>query len=207
MGSAVKLNLGCGSRPLEGYINIDQDDLAAMRARYPTRTFDDSLTIETYDIFNLPYPDNSVDEVRAESMLEHLSFVEEGKFFHEVRRVLKSGGIVNISVPNFEKIFQAWLNAKDEWREFYRTDREAIERNHWFGHYSTRPNQRWGYLMASIFGNQNGAGQFHKNAFSIGKLRAIFKYLDFRVIDITEFLWQGDRDPMIRIIGAKNARE
>ena len=203
MDSAIRLNLGCGSRPLPGYVNIDQDDLATMRARYPTRTFDDSLVIKNFDIFSLPYADNTVDEVRTESMLEHLSFEEEGKIFREIKRVLKPGGIVNISVPNFEKLFRAWVDAQDEWKDFYRTDREAIETGHWFGHYSMKPDQRWGYLMASIFGNQNGSGQFHKNAYSIGKLQAIFEHMNFRVIEVSEFLWQGERDPMIRIIGAK----
>ena len=203
MDSSIRLNLGCGSRPLPGYVNIDQDDLATMRARYPTRTFDNSLVISNFDIFSLPYADNTVDEIRSESMLEHLSFEEEGRIFREIRRVLKPGGIVNISVPNFEKLFQAWIDAKDEWKEFYRTDREAIESNHWFGHYSAKPDQRWGYLMASIFGNQNSSGQFHKNAYSIGKLRAIFAHMNFQVIEISEFLWQGDRDAMIRIIGTK----
>jgi predicted SAM-dependent methyltransferase len=204
MNTETRLNLGCGSRPIAGYVNIDQDDLATMRARYPTRVFDDSLVIKNFNIFELPYAENTIDEIRSESMLEHLSFEEEGKLFKEIKRVLKPGGIINISVPNFEKLFQAWIGAKDEWKDFYRTDREAINSGHWFGHYSTKADQRWGYLMAGIFGNQNGSGQFHKNAYSIGKLRAIFQYLNFSVTEITEFLWQGDRDPMIRILGTKN---
>ena len=54
------------------------------------------------DIFDLPYDDGSVDEVIADGFVEHLSFLEESKFFYEMKRVLKPGGILNFSVPNFE---------------------------------------------------------------------------------------------------------
>ena len=73
----IKLNLGCGGRPLIDYVNIDMDTIDEMRDRYPNQVFDDSLTIEQYDIFNLPYEDASVDEVRADGLIEHLSFKEE----------------------------------------------------------------------------------------------------------------------------------
>src|ERR1041384_4729433 len=91
--SAVRLNLGCGGRPLPGYINVDSDDLEKLRERYPTQEFPEGIEIYDYDIFNLPFPDSSVAEVRADSLIEHLSFIEESKFFNEMKRVLKPGGI------------------------------------------------------------------------------------------------------------------
>ena len=33
----IRLNLGCGGRPLRGYINIDQDTSEEMRKRYPNQ--------------------------------------------------------------------------------------------------------------------------------------------------------------------------
>ena len=78
--SLIKLNIGCGGKPLTGYINIDTDDLEALRMHYPTRQFAEEIKVYQYDIFNLPYGDSSVDEVRADSLIEHLSFIEEPKF-------------------------------------------------------------------------------------------------------------------------------
>jgi SAM-dependent methyltransferase len=169
-----------------------------MKGRYPLHRFPEGIKIYTFDIFRLPFRDSSVDEVLAESLLEHLSFAEEPKLLHEVKRVLRPGGLFQFSVPDFEKLFQLWLAAKDEWKDFYRNDLKAIASEHWFGHYSHSMDSRWGYLMASIFGNQNGPGQFHKNCYSVGKVRAILQRLNFREVDISHFLWQGDRDPMIR---------
>ena len=83
----VRLNLGCGSTPLENYINVDMDSLEDLKERYPNKTFPD-CRIENWDIFNLPLEDNSVDEVRADCLFEHLDFREEKRAFEEVKRVL-----------------------------------------------------------------------------------------------------------------------
>lgn len=199
----IKLNLGCASLPLPGYINVDLDSLDELKARYPQKKFPDGIEIYNYDIFNLPFDDESVTEVRADSLIEHLSFAEEPRFFYEVKRVLRPGGIFQFSTTDFEKIVQLWLDAKDEWKDFYRCDAEAIANNHWFGQYSYSIENRWGYLMASIFGNQHGKGQFHKNGYTVAKIRAILKRLGFKELKITHFLWKGDRDPMIYVKAMK----
>ena len=199
----VKLNIGCGGRPLPGYINIDSDNLLTLQARYPNQTFSSDLEIVNYDIMNLPFDENTVDEVRADSLIEHLSFSEEPQFFYEVRRVLRPGGKFDFSTSNFEKIVKLWINAVDDWKEFYRTDDEAIEKEHWFGQYSYSTENRWGYLSAMIFGSQNGEGQFHKNCYTSGKLRAILDHLCFEEVKISESRWKGNRDPMIHVIAKK----
>lgn len=199
----IKLNLGCGGRPLSGYVNVDSDSIEAMKARYPSQIFAEDAVIFDYDIFHLPFPDASVSEVRADAFFEHLNFMEESKLFYEVKRVLRPGGVLNFSVPDFEEIMKMWLAAKDDWKDFYRTDDEAIASDHWFGQYSWSMETRWGYLMASIFGNQNGAGQFHKNCYTVPKIRAILDRLDFEESEISQFLWKGARDPMISVQAIK----
>ena len=203
MRNKIKLNIGCGGRPLQGYINIDSDDINALKERYPEQHFAKDIEIFNYNIFELPFQDGTVDEVRADSLIEHLSFKEESLFFYEVKRVLTKGGLFQFSTTNFEEIVEIWLNAKDEWKEFFRDDPEAITKEHWFGQYSYSTDNRWGYLSAMIFGSQNGGGQFHKNCYTIPKIRSILKHLDMEEVEISKFLWKGNRDPMIKVI-AKN---
>ncbi len=196
---AIKLNVGCGGRPLEGYVNIDMDTADELRKRYPHHTFAPDFMSYQYDIFKLPYEDGTVEEVRTDALIEHLSFPEEPKFFNEVKRVLKSGGSFHFETPDFEETVKDWLKAKDDWKEFYRNDDEAIAKKHWFGTYSYARENRWGYLAAMIFGTQNGEGQFHKNCYTEGKIRAMLDYLGFADVRIVRERWQGDRDMMLKV--------
>jgi ubiquinone/menaquinone biosynthesis C-methylase UbiE len=179
------------------------DTLEELKARYPHQEFPAGVEIYRYDILNLPFPDGTVSEVRADSLVEHLSFLDEPKFFHEMKRILRSGGILQFSTPDFEDAVRLWLAAKDEWKDFFRNDPESIAANHWFGQYSYSTENRWGYLMAMIFGSQNGAGQFHRNCYSVPKIRAILKRLEFRELEISRFRWKGDRDLMIFVRAMK----
>jgi SAM-dependent methyltransferase len=200
----IRINIGCGGRTLPGYINVDSDNLETLRQRYPLQKFPDEIEVFQYDIFDLPFPDGSVAEIRTDSLIEHLSFIEEPKFFHEIKRVLRLGGLFTFSTTNFEEIVKIWLNAKDDWQDFYRDDQEAIEQEHWFGQYSYSTDNRWGYLSAMIFGSQNGEGQFHKNCYTIPKIRAILDRLHFTNVEISETLWKGNRDPMINVKAKKS---
>jgi len=200
----IKLNLGCGGRPLTDYINVDMDTLEDIKKRYPNQTFEEDLIVKQYDLFNLPYEDNSVDEIRAEGLIEHLPFIDEPRFFYEVYRILKVGGSLYLSTVDFEASVKQWLEAEDDWKDFYRDDKEAIMNQHWFGTYTYEPKNRWGYLVATFYGSQNGKGQFHTNCYSEKKLRAICKKLGFNVKSIDRFQWKGDRDFMLGLTAIKS---
>jgi predicted SAM-dependent methyltransferase len=199
----IKLNLGCGGRPLSEYINIDMDTLDQMRKRYPNQEFSDDLIIEQYDLFNLPYEDSSVDEVMSDGLIEHISFIDESRFFYEVKRVLKPGGMMRLSTVDFEKTVKAWLDYDDDWKGFFKNDTQSINDEHWFGTYSYNSKNRWGYITATLYGSQNGLGQFHTNCYTDKKLHAICKHLDMSVVGIKKMKWKGDRDHMLELTAIK----
>ena len=62
---------------------------------------------------------------------------------------------------------------------------------------------RWGYFSATIFGSQNGKGQYHKNAYTKKKLQAMCDKLGFKVIKLKDYRWKKDRDYMINLIAKK----
>ena len=202
----MKINLGCGSEPLSNYINVDMDTLEGLRERYPHKKFSNDVVVEQWDIFNLPVEDNSVDEIRADCLFEHLTFLEEKKIFTEVKRALRVGGVLNLAVPDIETVFKAFLEAEDDWQDWYRNDEESIKQTHWFGTYEYAYKNRWGYLTASLYGSQNCEGQFHKNCYTIGKLKNICKTLNLEIFHEETYGWSHSRnlDKIIRIKAKNN---
>lgn len=199
----VRLNLGCGGRPLSGYTNVDMDTLDQIKQRYPNQDYAEDLEVVQFDIFNLPYSDNSVEEVRSEGLIEHLSFIDEPRFFYEIMRILKPGGTLYLTTVDFEKTARQWLDAADDWKDFYRNDTEAILSQHWFGTNTYLPINRWGYLTATLYGSQNGDGQYHKNCYTDAKLCAICERLGLQINSIDHFQWKGDRDYMLGLSATK----
>ena len=203
MKKKIKLNLGCASRPLKGYINVDQDNIKKIKRRYPNLKKIKNLKIYNYNIFKLPFKNSTIDEIRADGLIEHLSFAEEKKFFLEMSRSIKKNGLLRLSTPDFEKAVRQWIRAKDDWKDFHRNDDDAIKKSFWFGTYSYKQNNRWGYLAATFYGSQHGKGQYHKNCYSKKKLKAICVRLGFRIIELKNFRWKKNRDHMINLIAKK----
>jgi hypothetical protein len=135
------------------------------------------------DIFNLPFVDESVDEILAEHLIEHLTYEEEKEFFLESFRLLKPGGKLRLEVPDLEWVLRKFIEAKDDFKDFYQVG--AVD--HYFGN-GPETDNRWGLLTTAIWGNQNGGGQFHKNGFTIGKFQSIKNLIGFSEVEIqTDF--------------------
>ena len=95
----LKLNLGCGAFPLQGYENLDRKN--------------------GDEIYPLEYATGSADEIRASHVLEHFGHRDTQHIIAEWVRVLKPGGILKIAVPDFEKIAQRYLDGKQQPTEGY----------------------------------------------------------------------------------------
>ena len=68
----IKINIGCGGRPLKDYINIDMDTKEQLEKRYANLTITDDIILKQYDIYNLPFADGEVDEILCEALIEHI---------------------------------------------------------------------------------------------------------------------------------------
>lgn len=56
----------------------------------------------------IPFPDASVREIYSSHFFEHLSFAESQRFLDECLRVLNSGGVFSICVPNARIYLEAY---------------------------------------------------------------------------------------------------
>lgn len=84
----LKLNLGCGPRPREGFVNCDARGLPGV-----DRVF--NLTD-----FPWPFDDNSAEYICSEETIEHLPELAIENFFRECRRILAPGGKLYLQCPD-----------------------------------------------------------------------------------------------------------
>ena len=96
----IKLHLGGGKRHLKGYVHIDSAD-------YPHIDY-------RHDVRALPmFEDNSVSLIYASHLLEYFDRFEVQRILREWYRVLISGGILRLAVPDFEALTEVYQRYKN----------------------------------------------------------------------------------------------
>lgn len=116
----LKLNLACGSNFKTGWVNIDIGSAKA------------DLRLDLRETF--PFASGSVSIVYNEHFFEHLEYPGQAlRFLRESWRVLSTGGIFSIGVPDCELSVTAYVTRNEEYYEH--------ERKHWH-----HPDMRMHYL-------------------------------------------------------------
>jgi predicted SAM-dependent methyltransferase len=96
----IYINIGCGSRPLPGWINLD-----AARG--------DKIDV-VWDLRRgLPFPDGSCAAIFGEHVIEHIPKADAELLLRECRRVLQPGGVVRLSTPDAGKFLRAYVNDRE----------------------------------------------------------------------------------------------
>lgn len=96
----MKLHLGCGKRYISGYVHIDLVNYEHI----------DYLTsIDDLGMFD----NDTIDVIYSCHVLEHFHRNKLNKVLKEWYRVLKPGGILRTSVPDFEALCELYLEKKD----------------------------------------------------------------------------------------------
>lgn len=83
----MRLNLGCGSRPAEGFVNVDIASIPGVDV------------VHDLDVLPWPWEDGSAVEVVAQDVFEHV--VNPVGFMTQAHRVLAPGGSLFIKSPHF----------------------------------------------------------------------------------------------------------
>lgn len=127
----VRLNIGCGQSPTEGWNNYDNSPavwlarsrlLTALCSR--TRLLDEhSIAFAVFCRDNdiryanaaarIPHGTGSVDAIYSSHMMEHLDRSEARSFLAECLRVLRPGGVLRLAVPDLRNNVQLYLEDND----------------------------------------------------------------------------------------------
>lgn len=128
----IKINLGAGSEPTEGWVNVDW-------------ILQDGINV-VHNLLDFPWPfsDESADEIKAIDVLEHMPLFNSGnestpiKFIEECWRILTPGGKLFITVPHWQSpnlwIDPTHVRGYDE-KSFDYFD-PTTDLGKWFGYYS-----------------------------------------------------------------------
>jgi predicted SAM-dependent methyltransferase len=115
-----RLNVGSGKdyREGEGWINLE-----------PHEQFKADMRMK---IEEAEFEENSLDEILAQDVIDHLTFVECKKLVKKFYLWLKNNGTLNIHLPNFTNISKwaaegnheamTWIYGTDGERAFYNTN-------------------------------------------------------------------------------------
>lgn len=131
----MRVNVGCGPYPLAGYVNLDKNPRL-----HPDMVCDIRK--------GLPFGDNSVEEVWASHVIEHLDYDEFMDFLDEAYRVLKAGCACVMTVPLAEREtidhkMTLYMSSLD----FLGTDEGRLYHNR---------NWRWDFHHDGVIGNHKG---------------------------------------------------
>lgn len=108
----MKINIGSGAERIEGFTNVD--------------LYDETADVIA-DISELPFENNSVEEIIARQVIEHIPYNQSRQVFSEMYRVLNSQGTATLETPDIDVVCRKILEEglQDKWiynlvGEYYR---------------------------------------------------------------------------------------
>lgn len=137
----LRLNLGCGDKILQGYVNVDVVQTRA--GKKP------DVICDLHDL--APFGDNTADEILSVHVVEHFWRWEIRDILREWLRVLKPGGRMIVECPNLLSACQMFIQDP---QQFSREDQRG-QRTMWvfYGDPAWKDPlmiHRWGYTPQSL---------------------------------------------------------
>jgi len=142
--NGLKIHIGPGEVNIQGWVNIDARNFEHVHIVNKKISFDE-------------FSDGSIQEIYLCHILEHLSFDEIEDMLSLIFVKLKSGGVVRVSVPDFDRIV-----------EIYTTN-----------------NSNLNQIKHVLMGGQDYEFNFHKAVFNKSSLTSHFENHGFK--DISEW--------------------
>lgn len=92
----IRVNLGCGPRDFgKDWHHVDGGNYSHL---------------DSHDIFNLPFKDNSIDMIYASHIIEYFDREEIPSIIDSWKSKLKPAGILRLAVPDFYKMASLYVN-------------------------------------------------------------------------------------------------
>ncbi|MEA2511545.1 MAG: hypothetical protein QOJ59_1032 [Thermomicrobiales bacterium] len=152
MTDSPRLHLGCGDTYLSGWINVD--------VARPGRRLDLRWDLRR----GLSFPDGTADAIFSEYLFEHIDLRGSLALMTECQRVLRTGGVFRIAVPDLERYILAYVGQDSIIRDV-RPDRptDSCAINEVFYLHGHRTIYNWPLMKAML--ESAGFGRVSKSSF------------------------------------------
>jgi len=132
-GEGKRLNIGCGGKREEGYVNVD--------------IFEGEGVDEVFSMDNIPYLDGTISAIHSEHALEHVGYRSIEKTLREWYRVLQPGAELILKIPDLDLCCQNLLSGKN--REWYKYTIFGYQKS-LAGEKDEAQYHRWGFNKTEI---------------------------------------------------------
>ena len=176
----TKLNLCCGGDYKDGHINVDMTTIKS-----------DGSPIKVDLILNLLdegeggldyFPENSIDEIVFREALEHYNRWNGRVILRKIYKILKPGGILDLTVPPAAKQMKLLLMAMNKSNsEDFDTGHKRVGADKQVSYWKWHDD-----LMGGTRETDGKDGDSHKTFYTAEVLRTILKNLNFKIISIDE---------------------
>jgi predicted SAM-dependent methyltransferase len=140
----TRVNLGCGHIVMDEYVNIDGRPLPGVDV--------------VAEVGNLPFEQNSLDEIRSSHLLEHFPSPQLSRLLGYWHDLLRPGGMFVAVVPDAEAMIRTFVGGDTSWED----------------------------LKEVTYGAQEYPGDFHFTMFSQGDLVAALTVAGFVDAEVQE---------------------
>lgn len=168
-----KLNLGCGNKRIEGYINCDVVKIPEVD--------------EVFNFYDIPYGDDTIAAISSEHALEHVSHEKTKLAIREWYRVLKPGGELNLKIPDLELCAERYTKADNS-----RTVNGYPEKT-WY--------KMTIYGAQTPENGSDAEHQYHLTGFCKDEIKELLESTGFEVITVKNY--DGWGTPSIEVIARK----
>jgi predicted SAM-dependent methyltransferase len=170
--NGLKLNIGCGTSGIEGWVNIDNSPTILL-SRLPLgkrifRTPAWPAGVRRMDVRKrTPFADGSVVSIYSSHTFEHFSYQDSLKVARECHRVLVAEGVLRIVVPDLAIAV----------REYLADRKNPMASHHFIGR----------LLLTSDMRDLIHAGAHHRQMFDASSLVHMLKEAGFQAPELSAF--------------------
>ncbi len=173
----IKVNIGSGDDYRQGWLNVDLVNYSY----YEKRPLKVDLLCNIKN--GLPLADNSVDQLLIQEVFEHFNRHDGLLVLKEIHRVLKIGGVVELTVPPSEKqmkLFLLCMSKPTTIDEFLNAHESPY--NVW-----KALDDVAGATHPTMIGNRDiGDAMSHKSFYSKSMLSMLFAYVGFHITQMDD---------------------